>query len=525
MIDVMLIDDDVAIRDYMRDIIDWERLELRLVCEAGDSETARELYQLHHPQIVITDINIPIISGLELAKEFIAADKEVRIIVITGYGDFEDVRDSISLGAVDLLSKPIRPEEINGTLQKAINHFAQIRRQFYTEQALNELLKENQSLLQERCIAQLLARPPRNGEEQSRRQLELLSLDFPHRYFAVVRIYLEERSDEMDGITFSAAFKRLCETTFAANGFRVFSYFAGQEDRLDMMVNYPFENGDDRTEAVLAKLLEETRFYFQTGYSAFIGSQVERLSDLYRSAEQADFARNIGDGDGVVNYRNIGRMNCTPRLGSEQIIAQLLGYARTFNYLEFREALDGLCAGAPLESLQAFALELLSELSNLCLESGAYPWSNVNYPKTVAELFGAADSDAVCRFLQEACKRMIDTLYQQRTKSKNQLIRMAKGYLRDHLGDPNISLDSVSSHIGLSKIYFCQLFHKEEGVSFNSYLNMERVDRAKLLLRTTSKKIFEISGEVGYNNPKYFNYVFKRLTGVTPLEYRKAEQA
>ena len=98
MLEVMLIDDDVAIRDYMRDLIDWNGLNLHLACEAGDSETARELYSLYRPQIVITDINIPLISGLELAKEFVRADRNVRIIVITGYGNFDDVRDSVRRG-------------------------------------------------------------------------------------------------------------------------------------------------------------------------------------------------------------------------------------------------------------------------------------------------------------------------------------------------------------------------------------------------------------------------------------------
>ena len=79
----------------------------------------------------------------------------------------------------------------------------------------------------------------------------------------------------------------------------------------------------------------------------------------------------------------------------------------------------------------------------------------------------------------------------------------------------------VSSHIGLSNNYFCQLFHKEENVSFVTYLNTERIKLAKHLLRTTSKKVFEISDLAGYNNPKYFNYVFKRTVGLTPLRYRE----
>lgn len=521
MIDVMLIDDDIAIRDYMRDIIDWNGLDLRLACEAGDSETARELYQLHRPKIVITDINIPIISGLELAKEFVAADQEVRIIVITGYGDFDNVRDTVNLGAIDLLAKPILPAEINSSLQKAIDHFEQMRRRHHTEQILGELLAENQTLLQERCVARLLARPPEGGETKIRRQLELLSLSFPHPHFAAVLIHLEQAdSGDLGGAVIPTAFKKLCDTTFSANGFRIFSYF-GAADRLDCLLNWPFELGDERMEAVLSKLLDETRFYFQIGFSAYIGSVVEQLSDLCHSTEQALLAARFAEDSGVVNSRNIGKLTPPCQMHSEQTMGQLLEYAQNFRRSEFRKLLNNTCSNANPEQLQELSLELLSQLSRICFQSGVYPWSAVNYPQTIARIFDADSQDAMERILLEACERLMDALYQQRTKSKNQLICLAKKYIHENLGNPDLSLDAVSSHIGLSKIYFCQLFHKEEGISFNNYLNAERIQTAKWLLQTTSKKVFEISDEIGYSNPKYFNYVFKHAVGVTPLEYRK----
>lgn len=523
MMDVMLIDDDVAIRDYLRDIIAWEQLGLRLRCEAGDSETARELYQLHRPKIVITDINIPIISGLKLAKEFAAADPEVRIIVITGFGDFENVRDSVLLGAVDLLAKPIVPRELHESLQKAVDHFSRLRRQHHTELALGELLAENQSLLRERCVARLLQRPPEGGESKIRKQFELLSLSFKERYFAAVLIKMEpENSGELGGAAFPTAFKKLCETAFTANGFRIFSCF-GAEDRLDCLVNWSFAQGDERMEAVLSKLLDETRFYFQAGFSASIGSPVEQLSQLYRSTEQALLAERLGDDScqGIVNYRNVGKVTPACGMDSAQTVKQLLEHAKNFRRAEFRNLLGEAGAGANLNQHRELALELLSQLAGVCFRSGTYPWSTVNYPDTIARIFGATAASDVRSILLEACEQLMDALYQQRAKSKNQLIRMAKTYIGENLGNPDLSLDAVSFHIGLSKIYFCQLFHKEEGISFNTYLNAQRIGRAKTLLLETGKKVFEISDEIGYSNPKYFNYVFKHAVGVSPLEYRK----
>lgn len=527
MIEVMLIDDEVTIRDYMRDIIDWNGLGLHLACEADDSESARELYQLYHPQIVITDINIPIISGLELARQFIEEDRNVRIIVITGYSNFEDVRDAISLGAIDLLSKPIRAEEINGALQRALDYFTQLRRQINTEQTLSELLTQDKDLLQERFIVRLMDQPGNGGEQKLRRQLELLSLDFPHPYFNTILIQLEPPADDrLDGLLFATAFQKLCDTTFFSNGFRIYSFF-GSPDCLNCLVNYPFSQGDERMEAVLSKLLEESQFYFQASFFACIGSQVEQLSALCQSAERARLAQHFRDENhpGVANYRNIGKLTGKADLNSEQAMSQLLDCAQSARYHEFHQQLAQVCNASKPEALRFFSMELLSRLSSLCYESGAYPWTNLNYPKTISKICDASGGEEIRGILQQTCEQMIDTLYQCRNKAKNQIIRQAKQFIQDNLSDPSLSLDNVSSHIGLSKIYFCQLFHKEEGVSFNAYCNMERVNLAKTLLRTTEKKVFEISNESGYKNPKYFNYVFKRTVGSTPLEYRKHNRA
>ena len=107
MFDVMIVEDDQQARERLKTIIDWKSLPIRLVCEAADSNTAIELYLLHRPKILITDIRIPIISGVDLAETLKQEDPDLQIIVITGYDDFEMARRSVNVGVVDLLRKPI----------------------------------------------------------------------------------------------------------------------------------------------------------------------------------------------------------------------------------------------------------------------------------------------------------------------------------------------------------------------------------------------------------------------------------
>ena len=173
------------------------------------------------------------------------------------------------------------------------------------------------------------------------------------------------------------------------------------------------------------------------------------------------------------------------------------------------------------DQLRELSLELLSQLASLCFQSGIYPWKTINYPDTISKIF-ASNPQEIHNRLTNVCNQLFVLLYQQHTDNKNQLIQLAKKYIAENIGNPDLSLDTVSSYIGLSRVYFCELFHKEEGISFSTYLNNERISKACKILSSTSKKVSEVSTEVGYSNAKYFNYVFKRITGLTPLDYRKS---
>lgn len=124
-------------------------------------------------------------------------------------------------------------------------------------------------------------------------------------------------------------------------------------------------------------------------------------------------------------------------------------------------------------------------------------------------------------YIMEATKQLLGRLFQKPAGQSNHLIELAKEFVNEHLPDPTLDMALVSDHVGLSKIYFCRLFHKEEGVSFSNYLKLARIERAKQLLLQTNMKVFEISDAAGFSNAKYFGYVFKQEVGLTPLEFQK----
>ena len=143
-----------------------------------------------------------------------------------------------------------------------------------------------------------------------------------------------------------------------------------------------------------------------------------------------------------------------------------------------------------------------------------------NYVPSVLSLM-QSDIPAATEAVVKLVEQIINHISNHGTTESNHLLSMAKEYVRDHIADDRLNLEAVSNHVGLSRVYFCKLFHQMEGISFSAYLKTIRIEKAKQLLMTTNLKIFEVSSAVGFSHAKYFGQVFKQEVGQTPVEFQK----
>jgi two-component system response regulator YesN len=526
MYDLMMIDDDMAIRNHLKSMIAFDRLPIRLVCETGDSETAQELFHVHRPKIIITDINIPIRSGLELSMEWSKIDPEIRFIVITGYSDISYVRESVSLGAVELLLKPLAAKDINESLEKAIAWFEKIRQEKLTALSMESLLTENLAILQ-RQYASLLLNPAISAEKtvlQNRLQLLGMKLNGPR--FAVIYISLFPNESMPADVELTAIkIKAVSEETLQICGFNVFSYY---DDSHILRCILSWNPGEETSapEDCAGKICEKVSFLFGMELSAGIGIPVEQLTDLPLSASQAKSALESShayDSEAVVNFRNLKK---TVSPDQEKILEQLRNLFRENDLSGFTRiintAFESFIKDGQMEAACTFAYKYVSAL--LSDTAGNRPSADYlqEYAETMSQIFIADNMNDLKFRLLKLAKMLMEMLSCRQTERRNLLICAARKFISENLGNQKINLAMVSSHTGLSEVYFCRLFRKETGVSFSEYINKLRIETAKKLLADVQKRVSEICYEVGYDQPKYFNYVFKRLTGSTPLEYRRS---
>ena len=149
---VMIIDDDKTIREHLKEIIPWKELGLELVAEASEGEEAMACFVQEEPHIIITDINIPLIDGMELARRFSEREKDIQVILITGFGTLDYAREAIKAGTVDFLLKPIEVDELLNALNKAIENIKKKAEELAKFQRMEEILQENLPILQDRYV-------------------------------------------------------------------------------------------------------------------------------------------------------------------------------------------------------------------------------------------------------------------------------------------------------------------------------------------------------------------------------------
>ena len=526
MYKVMIIDDDTQVRERLKAIIDWKGLPLELVCEAGDSDTALEMYLLYRPKIIISDISIPVISGLELAEIMRKEDSDLQFIIITGYNDFEWAKQSVRLGAIDLLSKPVFPEEINRSLNKVINFFTKKQQEQSSVDFLHGLVTENLPKMQETYMMNLLRHSP---EEKSgvEKHLKQLNIDCPGPYYAVVLLGIKTPTSEMEQDVRLFLLRDALTANMLAAGFKVLSYM-DIHSRLNCIISSKQAEPDNAIEEVLTKTDEQLQFTAAMKIVSGIGPTVDSPSRLHESRSGALTALNyqciLGDSS-VMHFKNMERMDVVFHTQNE-VDSYLLRLFRENDYPSITTTVENHIKvissyGAdPQKRIREFLFGYVQLITNEALRLGLAVERMENYVPTIMKVMQAEDDRATADVLN-LTEEMLKALSGRKNGESNHLMRLAKSYIADHLGDENLCLESVSEHIGLSRIYFCKLFHQMEGTSFSSYLKQERIEKAKNLLLTTNLKVFEVSCAVGFSQAKYFGYVFKQAVGLTPVEFQR----
>ena len=542
MLRVMLVEDEYVVREGIKSI-DWASHGYEFVGEAPDGEMALPLMRNTHPDIVITDIKMPFMDGLELTRLIKKEAPDTEIVILSGYEEFEYAKEAISLGVAKYLSKPISSgellrelDELKGQIEEKKNE-REIALKYERDMA-DEKLKKRSDLFKKMVSGSSAAAILEEADE--------LGIDLRASCYCVVLCcaYIQDKDQNRTWSEGQNLYERLGK--WAETHRDVFELFNRELE--GQAIVYKGNSSEELMQAIhtysdefqtIVKEFENVRYY------AGIGSVVERLSELGKSfnSAQRQYAHRYFDMENRVVYEsgNVlenGSENrsdgapADPDPGVEfgQIDIRNLDNVRLVSYLKtgsgdeagyFADEYLDATGEKTLESLmfrQYIVMNLYFITVDFLTDIG------VEKDKVKAPDPGLDQARSIESMKAYFTELLTSAIHQRDSMSIDRyrdIIDKVEDYIREHYMDEELNLNTLAEHVGFSPNHLSTVYSTQKGITLNRFLIEYRLDKAKEALKCTSKKSSQIALEVGYRDPHYFSYMFKKLTGMTPTQYRE----
>ena len=532
MYKVFLVDDEIVIREGIRNSFPWEGnggSEFSLAGEAPDGEIALQMMQDVKPDILITDIRMPFMDGMQLCEAVSHTMPWVQIVILSGYDDFSYAQQAISLGVKEYLLKPVSAQELLEVLERIAGRIREERRLQADILRIKRQFASSSAFLREKLLSEALGGV--KGTENISQLLErarALNLSLlANRYLVILAC--PGGGEEGRTLAQSALYRLADGSGEAVHACEVSGGFA-----LIVMGDTDEDLEERAYGCARAALYEVER---ATGKSArmCIGEAVTNIAELPRSLHAAQMVRRAMDVSPDSEKRRIMGVRDMGPLPAERIInldvlplSERLQYANRDDVEKILSEYIASMGSAAIHSVMMvnfLYVEILMAASRIIKESGGEPREVVDERMWEQNLFGdSPEPEEIIPLAREVLEKAIAFRDEQSSTRYNAVINKARAYLAREYQNSGVTLNDVSSHVCMSNSHFCTIFSQEMGVTFTEYLTNLRMNKAKELLRTTQMRSSDVAYAVGYNDPHYFSYLFKKHTGVTPRDYRKEAQ-
>ena len=544
MLKIFLAEDEVIVRETIKRMIPWENLGFELVGEAADGEMALPLLLRQKPDLLITDIKMPFMDGLTLAK---VAKKEIpglKVVILSGYDDFNYAKQAINIGVEDYLLKPI-------TKNALIERLTEIRSRYEHEKTQKEYYEKFHREMQayeknsSRDFFEALVSGSMDMMEIYRRS-EKLGLDIVAEAYNVLIFTMnceEDFSGQREGYSeWEAESLKLLEEFFSENTsamlFRcnIFSYgvlIKGQKETI----------GENTRSCVseIQRILDRKEQKRQWFVAA--GEPVERLSQIqksYYSASRAFSQRYLYD-ENILYYDEMASME------KKNVTEDDSTYLQKVDVNALNPAiLQKFLSNGLLEETENFVKDYFYAIGQEPLESLVFRnyvtlnvrFSVMSFLKEIGCDTRTLEQEDTEDVLSESSKSLENAiayaekiisqaiaLRDQNSGNKNRsILKTAVDFIDSHYMEEDMSLNKAANAANVSANHSSALFSQNMGQTFIEYLTNLRMNKAKEYLRCTSMRSSEIAGEIGYKDAHYFSYLFKKTQGMTPSDYRKARE-
>lgn len=517
---LLIVDDEEAIAQRIKSKI-TESMGFEVIGLASNGVDALEMMERHQPDALMTDIRMPYIDGIELAKRVRQLYPKTKIAFISGYDEFEYAKEAIHLDVVSYLSKPIDTAELQGFLSRLKTRLDEEHQALFNQERLDDMFVQNHQALLENQFNSLLHVPSIQVSDLQR--FRLFGLDLEKGSFLTGLIEIDAVADFYEVEYLRIFLVNLLHKKFDED-VHVYTFNSGFGFVFILQTRQQaFNDIENRLQEVLQTKNEFSSIHVQIGLSDIYAAFKEFPNSVIEAKKALSYSPYMNAGP-LIFYRDIVHKKTVDLKLSRQDIDRLQSVIKHGSESEIRAVFQSMSEAEQKQKesllnnqyyLVNLAYVVMDFANGLNLELEEI--LDHNLMDTLKSFDRLKD---VYAYVEDLVFKLKSLNHQSTQNSVKDLFEEAYQYLMTHYQDPLLGMESVGEHLGISVSYLSSLFKKHLESSFNKELIKIRMEKAQELLMYTPKKIYEIAQEVGYSDVYYFSYSFKKYTMKTPKEYR-----
>lgn len=538
MYKILLVDDEILVRDAIRENIDWKGMDCELVGDCENGQQAAEFVQNHEVDIVLTDICMPYMDGMELSHFLHDNYPDIIIVIFSGFGEFEYAKRAIQYNVSEYMLKPITAMELTKVIERMKEKADARQKEKNKIQILmrdSQGYKKNANMIRSKTIEALVncTRDVKESLEEldkmgihmeaSSYRVAVFDMDL---YSDLYQIDTEKRQESalmafvLYNVSDEIVNEKKAGVAYQEGSNRVCVVFMGNKTK----------EGSALIRETCQEIKDKVKEVIGIEVSMGIGSWVRSPGELifsYRMAEKAIQRRYLLGGNLLIDMEED---ETDQVISIQDYLEQLKNAIKTGKKEEMDRILDKIeeeIRGALVDKsyacvyLQQVIRVIGNSVQSMVSDGADIIMEREKLLKAVTEqkCFQAA-ADLVRAYAQ----KMFEELTNYNSSAGQRQASLAMDYIRNHYMDTELSLNSICSYLNISTSYFSTIFKDITGETFVEALTRTRMEKAKELLENTTLKNYEIAEKVGFSDPHYFGIAFKKMTGKTPTEYAREKR-
>lgn len=520
---VLLVDDEKLERVLIRKGYNWEENGFEIIGEASSGEEALEFFDIKEPDIVLTDINMPFMDGLVLTEKIRQRSLKCRVIIITGYREFDYAKRACQLGVKDFILKPVNINEIVKTIEN-IKEELKLEEGYNLEyKKLKETASENQDIVIESFLQRLAEN--RIEEEVAKYKLSMFHFEGLLKKCVCINIrpFINDKVKDEEILEYSKKILNLIQKNRYAKSVSFIHYLCN-------VILYLYEDEVEHTDEIVQKIKQqinkELNLSVDMGIS-LVESGYQGISKVYVQSTKAISASVIIGRNCCITYEEYAKIKKDDSSNTDinwqdfEFNVENCFETKVNEYInDFTIAIKN--AGiTDTGYLKLMSMNMLSKAATVLTKHGKslgqlvgeeYLYEEVSKIETVAEMNSC---------LKKIIKQILEYSDSMRTKKSNKLIDQALEFIENHLYEQTLTLKKIASKVFVNESYLSRIFKQEMGESLIEHITRKRIEQSIILLNTTDLKAYEIAEQIGISDPHYFSICFKKQVGVTIKEYKK----